>query len=94
LCLDAGARKAILEDGKSLLPSGIIGVEGNFEAGDAVTCVDQEGAPLANGLVNYSAAEITRIMGLKTSEVEEALGYKDYDEVIHRDNLAVTGKKR
>ena len=93
LCLDAGARKAILEDGKSLLPSGIIGVEGNFEAGDAVTCVDREGTTLANGLVNYSAAEITRIMGLKTSEVEETLGYKDYDEVIHRDNLAVTGKK-
>jgi glutamate 5-kinase len=92
LYLDEGARKAILEDGKSLLPSGIIGVEGNFEAGDAVTCVDREGAPLANGLVNYSAAEIARIKGLKTSEVEEVLGYKDYDEVIHRDNLAVTGK--
>jgi glutamate 5-kinase len=92
LCLDEGARKAILEDGKSLLPSGIIGVEGNFEAGDAVTCVDRSGAPLANGLVNYSSAEISRIKGLKTSEVEEVLGYKDYDEVIHRDNLAVTGK--
>lgn len=92
LLLDAGARKAILEDGKSLLPSGIIGVEGNFEAGDAVTCIDRLGTPLANGLVNYSAAEIRRIQGLQTSEIEETLGYKDYDEVIHRDNLAVTGK--
>jgi len=92
LCLDDGARKAILEDGKSLLPSGIIGVEGDFDAGDAVTCVDQSGATLANGLVNYSAAEITRIMGLKTSEVEGVLGHKDYDEVIHRDNMAVTGR--
>ncbi len=92
LYLDEGARKAILEDGKSLLPSGIISAEGNFAAGDAVTCVDREGTPLAAGLVNYSAAEINRIVGLKTSEVEQVLGYKDYDEVIHRDNLAVTKK--
>jgi len=92
LYLDEGARKAILEDGKSLLPSGIISAEGNFAAGDAVTCVDREGTPLAAGLVNYSSAEINRIVGLKTSEVEQVLGYKDYDEVIHRDNLAVTKK--
>ena len=94
LCLDEGARKAIMEDGKSLLPSGIIGVEGKFDAGDAVSCVDQEGTPLANGLVNYSATEINSIKGLKTSAVAEVLGHKDYDEVIHRDNLAITGKKR
>lgn len=92
LYLDAGAQKALLEDGKSLLPSGIIRTEGNFSVGDAVTCVDQAGTPLATGLVNYSAADIDRIKGLKTSEVEQVLGYKDYDEVIHRDNLAVTKK--
>lgn len=90
LYLDAGAQKAILEDGKSLLPSGIIRTEGNFNVGDAVTCVDQTGLPLATGLVNYSADDINRIKGLKTSAVEQVLGYKDYDEVIHRDNLAVT----
>lgn len=94
LFLDEGAQKAIMEEGKSLLPSGIVGVEGSFGAGDGVSLVDVEGKPLATGLVNYSAAEITRIMGLKTSEVEQVLGYKDYDEVIHRDNLAVTKKSR
>lgn len=92
LFLDEGAKKAIVEEGKSLLPSGIVGVEGDFGPGDAVSCVDREGKPLATGLVNYSAAEIGRIMGLKTSEVEQVLGYKDYDEVIHRDNMAVTKK--
>ncbi|HLA04795.1 MAG TPA: PUA domain-containing protein, partial [Syntrophales bacterium] len=92
LFLDEGAKKAIVEKGKSLLPSGVIGAEGNFAAGDAVNCVDCKGKPVGVGLVNYSAAEILRIMGLKTSEVEQALGYKDYDEVIHRDNMAVTEK--
>jgi glutamate 5-kinase len=94
LFLDEGAKKAIVEEGKSLLPSGIVGVEGDFGPGDAVSCVDFEKTPLATGLVNYSASEITRIMGLKTSEVEQVLGYKDYDEVIHRDNMAVTKKTR
>lgn len=93
LYLDAGAQKAILEDGKSLLPAGIIRAEGNFTIGDAVTCMDQTGTSLAAGLVNYSAADVDRIKGLKTSEVEQVLGYKDYDEVIHRDNLAVTKKR-
>jgi len=94
LFLDEGAKKAIVEEGKSLLPAGITAVEGSFGAGDGVSLVDGEGTPLAVGLVNYSAAEIGKIMGLKTSEVEQALGYKDYDEVIHRDNLAVTKKSR
>ena len=94
LFLDEGAKKAIVEEGKSLLPSGIISAEGIFAAGDAVSCVDREGMPIATGLVNYSSEEIGRIKGLKTSEVEQTLGYKDYDEVIHRDNLAVTKKSR
>lgn len=93
LYLDEGAQKAILDDGKSLLPAGIIRTEGNFTIGDAVTCMDQAGTPFATGLVNYNAADIDRIKGLKTSEVEQVLGYKDYDEVIHRDNLAVTKKR-
>ena len=92
LFLDEGAKKAILEKGKSLLPSGVIGAEGNFAAGDAVSCVDCKGNLVGVGLVNYSAAEILRIMGLKTSEVGQVLGYKDYDEVIHRDNMSVMGK--
>jgi len=90
LFLDDGAKQALLEEGKSLLPSGIVKVEGDFVIGDPVTCVDTEGNPVAKGLVNYSAPEIRKIMGLKSSRIEQILGYKDYDEVIHRDNLAVT----
>jgi glutamate 5-kinase len=89
LIIDDGARAAIVEQGKSLLPSGIIGVEGTFDVGDPVTCVDQNGAALAKGLVNYGSQEIQKIMGLKSSKIEQVLGHKDYDEVIHRDNMAV-----
>ncbi len=94
LSIDAGARTAILEEGKSLLPSGIVGVEGDFIVGDPVTCVDRDGVPLAKGLVNYSAPDIRKIMGLKTSRIEQVLGHKDYDEIIHRDNLAVIRRSR
>ena len=90
LFLDEGAKKAILEKGKSLLPSGIVDLEGNFEIGDPVTCADAEGIAFATGLVNYSAADIRKIMGAKTSGIASLLGHKDYDEIIHRDNLAVT----
>ncbi len=90
LVLDEGAVQAIVHDGKSLLPSGITRVEGDFVIGDAVSCVDADGNLIARGLVNYSAEEMRKIMGLKSSQIEQALGYKDYDEAIHRDNLAVT----
>ncbi|MGA2525360.1 MAG: glutamate 5-kinase [Smithellaceae bacterium] len=90
LVIDDGAKKALLEKGKSLLPSGIVDVEGDFDLGDPVSCVDREGAPLAKGLVNYNSAEIRKIKGLKTSQISQVLGHKDYDEVIHRDNLAIT----
>jgi glutamate 5-kinase len=89
LFLDDGAKMALMEEGKSLLPSGITNVEGDFGIGDPVTCVDAEGAQLAKGLVNYSSSEIKKIMGLKSTKIEQVLGYKDYDEIIHRDNLAV-----
>lgn len=91
LTVDDGAKKALLDKGKSLLPSGIIGVEGDFTAGDPVNCVDGEGVLLAKGLVNYSAGDIRKIMGMKTSQIAAVLGYKDYDEVIHRDNLVISG---
>jgi glutamate 5-kinase len=90
LILDDGAKRALLEEGKSLLPSGIVEVEGDFDIGDPVTCVDVEGIAVAKGLVNYSASEIRKIMGIKSSKIEQILGYKDYDEIIHRDNLAVS----
>ena len=90
LIIDDGAKKALLTKGKSLLPSGIIDVEGDFELGDPVSCIDREGTVLAKGLVNFSSVEIRKIMGLKTSQIYQVLGHKDYDEIIHRDNLAIT----
>ncbi|MEN6464808.1 MAG: glutamate 5-kinase [Syntrophaceae bacterium] len=90
LYLDDGAKSAIIKKGCSLLPSGIVKVEGEFKIGDPVICFDLEGKLLAKGLVNYSANEIRKIQGLKTSKIEQVLGYKYYDEVIHRDNMAVT----
>jgi glutamate 5-kinase len=89
LVLDEGARDALVVKGKSLLPSGIRKVEGRFAAGDAVACVDESGRKWAKGLVNYGSDEILRIQGKKTEEIAGLLGYKDYDEVIHRDNLVV-----
>jgi len=87
--VDEGAEAALLKGGKSLLPSGIKGVDGSFDAGEVVHCVDAKGMEFARGMVNYSSAEIARIKGLKSSELEGVLGYKVYDEVIHRDNLVV-----
>jgi glutamate 5-kinase len=90
LIIDDGAKKALLEKGKSLLPSGIIRVEGNFNLGDPVCCISPNGSVLAKGLVNYSSDEINKIRGLKTNQISQILGHKDYDEVIHRDNMVIT----
>ncbi len=94
LHIDDGAAAAVIEKGKSLLPSGIVRVEGDFAVGDPVTCVDAKGANIAKGLVNYSAADLEKIKGLKTSRIEQVLGSKPYDEVIHRDNMAVSKSAR
>ncbi len=87
--VDDGARKALLEGKKSLLPSGIVDVDGEFESGEVVHCVDSGGMEFARGLTNYSSAEIRLIKGARSAEIERKLGYKVYDEVIHRDNLVV-----
>jgi len=87
--IDDGAVNALTQGGKSLLPSGILTVEGNFETGDAVYCIDSEGNRIAKGLVNYSSSEIDRIKGKRTTEIEKLLGYKYSDEAIHRDNLVL-----
>jgi glutamate 5-kinase len=94
LIIDEGAKKALLDKGRSLLPSGITDVEGEFATGDPVSCVDREGNLLAKGLVNYSAGDIRKILGLKTPQIFSVLGHKDYDEVIHRDNLVITDLKK
>jgi glutamate 5-kinase len=94
LIIDDGAKKALLDKGKSLLPSGITAVEGEFDTGDPVHCMDGEGNLLAKGLVNYAANDIRKILGLKTPQISSVLGHKDYDEVIHRDNLVITGNTK
>ena len=89
LLLDDGARTAIIDGGKSLLPSGVRAIDGEFDRGDAVRLCTLDGREFAKGVTNYSALELQRIMGCKTREIETILGYKYGDEVVHRDNLVV-----
>lgn len=89
LQLDAGAVKAVTAQGKSLLPIGVIGVSGEFERGEAVSCLDEAQREIARGLVNYSAAEARRILRTPSGEIESKLGYVDELELIHRDNLVL-----
>ena len=90
--IDDGAAAAILNRGKSLLPSGIVGVEGEFSVGAPVEFRKTDDETLGTGLVNYSSTDIRKIMGLKSSQIKNRLGHKPYDDVIHRDNLAVTAE--
>jgi len=87
--LDDGAVNALIKMGRSLLPSGIAKVEGKFDVGDYIRCLDKGGKKIAKGLTNYSSNDLEKIKGKKTSEIEKALGYKYSDEVIHRDNLVI-----
>ncbi|HWP24035.1 MAG TPA: glutamate 5-kinase [Candidatus Binatia bacterium] len=89
LIVDYGARDALVQKKKSLLPSGLKQVLGSFRVGDCVRCLDADGREFARGLVNYSAQELNQIKGLHTSEIEKVLGYKAYDEIIHRDDLVL-----
>jgi glutamate 5-kinase len=89
IVVDAGARRALVEAGRSLLPSGVRTVQGQFRVGDAVDIAVDPARPFARGLAGYGADEVRRIAGLKTSEIERALGYKYLDEVVHRDDLVV-----
>lgn len=90
LVLDKGATLAVLNSGKSLLASGIVEVSGGFSVGDAVELVASDGTVIGMGIASYSSAEISRIKGLKSNKIEEVLGFKTSDEVIHRDHLVVT----
>jgi len=93
LDLDAGACRAIKEQGRSLLPSGIIQVEGDFKVGAPVHCRCPDGMIVAAGLTNYSSTDIDKIRGRKSNEIKKVLGFCDSDEVIHRDNLVVLEKR-
>ncbi|MHB1173578.1 MAG: glutamate 5-kinase [Sulfuriferula sp.] len=92
LTLDAGAVKALIQDGKSLLPIGVIHVEGDFARGEVVACMSPEGEQIARGLANYAASEARKILHLPSTQIEAVLGYIDEPELIHRDNLVLLKK--
>ena len=89
IVIDRGAEKAILEKGKSLLPSGMVEVRGRFSLGNSVLLLNEAGGQIAVGMVNYHSGDIRKIMGAKSTEIESRLGFKHDDEVIHRDNLVL-----
>jgi len=89
LVVDAGARNAVQNKGRSLLAIGVMQVAGVFGKGDVISLCDSDGTEFARGLTNYSSADATRICGLRTEQIAEALGSLPYDEVVHRDNLVV-----
>ena len=89
LTLDAGAVDVLRQQGRSLLPVGVKAVSGHFTRGELVTCCDEDGREIARGLVNYSAEETTRILGQSSARIADILGYRDDDELIHRDNLVL-----
>jgi len=88
LTIDAGALRALL-DGKSLLPAGVTAARGRFERGDTVSVLSADGAEVARGIVAYSEGDAARIMGRQSSEIEELLGFRGRDEMIHRDDLVL-----
>lgn len=89
LVLDAGAVAAVAGGGKSLLPAGVRSLEGEFDAGEAVSLRADDGRELARGVCNYGSVDLQRILGRKTTEIEVVLGYKIADEVVHRNNMVV-----
>ena len=92
LRVDAGAVRAIVEQGRSLLPAGIVAVEGEFGIGDPVACVRADGVEIARGLVAYSSDATRRIAGLPTQRIGAVLGYSNGGEVIHRDDLVLSSE--
>ena len=88
ITIDTGALRALVE-GKSLLPAGVTGTRGRFERGDTVSVLSADGAEVARGIVAYSDADAARIMGRQSSEIEELLGFRGRDEMIHRDDLVL-----
>lgn len=87
--VDKGAKEAITENKKSLLPSGIIKISGKFSEGQVVSVMNIDDKEFARGIVNYSSNEIDKIKGLNSSQIDIVLGHKNYDEVIHKDNMVI-----
>jgi glutamate 5-kinase len=89
ILVDAGARRALVEHGRSLLPSGVRGVNGAFGVGDPVDIAVDARRPFARGLAGYGADEVRRLAGVKSGEIERTLGYKYLDEIVHRNDLVL-----
>jgi glutamate 5-kinase len=87
--VDAGARRAVQHQGRSLLSIGVVQVTGTFGKGDVIALCDHDGAEFARGLTNYSSTDAGKICGLRTEQIAEVLGSLPYEEMIHRDNLVV-----
>lgn len=87
--VDAGAARALRQSGCSLLPVGITAIDGQFQRGDLVACVDPDGKELAHGVANYAAVEATKLIGQPSERIIELLGYAGEQELIHRDNLVL-----
>jgi glutamate 5-kinase len=90
ICLDPGAVQAIMQQGKSLLPAGITGISGDFDESDTVQLCDNNMQEIAIGIVNYSSAELYKIHGHQSANIEKILGYIGEETVVHRDNLVLT----
>jgi glutamate 5-kinase len=89
IIVDDGARRALVEEGRSLLPAGIVRVEGEFDLGDVVALATEQGGAFARGLAGYRSEDVRRIMGRHSADVEAILGYKYLDAVMHRDDLVL-----
>lgn len=87
--VDAGCAKALMEKGSSLLPAGVVCVEGDFKSGDTVKILDPEGRDFARGIINYDREEAEQILGASTMNLAKILGHKSFDEMIHRDHLVL-----
>lgn len=87
--LDDGAVRVLREQGRSLLPVGVKAVEGHFARGEMIVCRDPQGQDIAHGLTNYGSDDARKIIGQPSTQIQTLLGYKDYDELVHRDNLVL-----
>jgi len=92
IVIDEGAVRALCDRGRSLLPAGVLRVEGSFSMGDSVSCVNDSQQEVARGLAGYSSAEVAQLAGQSTKEIDRVLGYSNGDEIIHRDDLVVLGR--
>lgn len=91
--IDKGASKALIDNRKSLLPAGVVKVLGEFMQGEIVSIINQDNIEIAHGVTNYNSLDINTIKGVDSAQIENLLGYKDYDEIIHANNMVLLNSK-